>query len=148
MAFGVFVYQHTGANRRKTNRRLSDLAKVWGAVKFFHPFPAYREIDWDRALIETIPKVNQAKSPEEYAAAIDSMFAALGDGQTQALIEKSATKNDSKTAERKEPLRLENGVLYYDALAAAKMSSQSGQKSTNLHGKFIELFRAGEIDRA
>lgn len=25
--------------------RFSGLAKVWGAVKYFHPFPAYREID-------------------------------------------------------------------------------------------------------
>ena len=43
--------------------RLAGLAKVWGTVKYFHPFLAYRDVDWDKALIETIPKVNAAKSP-------------------------------------------------------------------------------------
>jgi predicted secreted protein len=31
--------------------RLVGLAKVWGAVKYFHPSLAYREIDWDKALV-------------------------------------------------------------------------------------------------
>ncbi len=126
----------------KRLERLSDLAKAWGAVKYFHPFPAYREIDWDKALIDAIPKVNAAKSPEEYAAAINSMLVALGDQQTRALIEKSAAKNGSQASVNgREPLRLENGVLYYDALAAAKSSSQSRQKSREFTGKFFELFQ-------
>lgn len=29
--------------------RPAGLAKVWGAVKYFHPFLAYRDIDWDKA---------------------------------------------------------------------------------------------------
>ena len=32
-------------------------AKVWGVVKYFHPYLAYREIDWDKALVEAIPRV-------------------------------------------------------------------------------------------
>ncbi|HEX8735973.1 MAG TPA: hypothetical protein VF721_11665, partial [Pyrinomonadaceae bacterium] len=53
---GVFAQAST--SERQRIERLIGLAKVWGAVKYFHPFPAYREIDWDKALIETIPKVN------------------------------------------------------------------------------------------
>jgi hypothetical protein len=34
--------------------RLAGLAKVWGAVKYFHPYLAYRELDWDKALVETL----------------------------------------------------------------------------------------------
>src|SRR6185295_4867073 len=107
--------------------RLAGLAKVWGAVKYFHPYPAYKEIDLDKALIEAIPKVNAAKSPEEYAQALNSMLAALGDDSTRAFAgaEKSPSQNK---ANGKEPLRLENGVLYYDALEAGRLTSRSEEK--------------------
>ena len=48
--------QTSGANPTKNDirvERLAGLAKVWGTVKFFHPFLAYREIDWDKALVES-----------------------------------------------------------------------------------------------
>src|SRR5262245_15550941 len=63
--------------------RLAGLAKVWGAVKFFHPYLAYKEIDWDKALVEAIPKVAAAKTPQEYEAAINSMLAVLNDKNTR-----------------------------------------------------------------
>ena len=126
----------------KRIEHLSDLAKIWGAVKYFHPYPAYREIDLDKALVEAVPKVNAAKSPEEYAAAIDSMLAALADKQTHSFVKKPITKNDSTVAANgKEPLRLENGVSYYGAPTAAKLSSQSVRKSDEFTGKFLELFQ-------
>ena len=40
--------------------RLAGLCKLWGAVKYFHPYLVYKDIDWDQALIETLPKVRQA----------------------------------------------------------------------------------------
>ena len=57
--------------------RLVGLAKVWGTVKYFHPSLAYREIDWDKALVEAIPKVRAARTPQEYSAALTGMLAAL-----------------------------------------------------------------------
>ena len=54
--------------------RLTALAKLWAAVKYFHPFLAYRDdIDWDAALVKTIPKVNAAKTPADYSAALKGM---------------------------------------------------------------------------
>lgn len=118
--------------------RLAGLAKVWGAVKYFHPFPAYKEIDLDKALIEAIPKVNAAKSPEEYAQALNSMLAALGDDSTRAFAgaEKSPTQNK---ANGKVPLRLENGVLYYDALEAGRLISLSEEKSREFNENFFKF---------
>src|ERR1700730_7149505 len=46
--------------------RLAGLGRVWGAVKFFHPFLAYKPIDWDGALVQAIPKVKAARTLEEY----------------------------------------------------------------------------------
>ena len=44
-------------------------------MKYFHPFLAYRDIDWDKALIETIPKVNAARTAQDYQAALNQMLA-------------------------------------------------------------------------
>src|SRR5262245_37091797 len=62
--------------------RLAALGRLWGVVNYFHPYLAYKEVDWDAALIAAIPKVNAAKSTEDYRAAIDGLFATLGDSAT------------------------------------------------------------------
>ena len=66
--------------------RLVAVAKLWAAVKYFHPYLAYRDdIDWDAALVKAIPKVNAAKSPADYSAAVAGMLADLGDPATLVL---------------------------------------------------------------
>ena len=63
--------------------RLTHLAKLWGTVRFLHPYLAYKEIDWDAALVRAIPAVRSARTPQEYAAAAQGMLAALGDPATR-----------------------------------------------------------------
>ena len=66
--------------------RLVAVAKLWAAIKFFHPYLAYRDdIDWDAALVKAIPKVDAAKTPADYSAAVAGMLAALGDPATKVL---------------------------------------------------------------
>jgi C-terminal processing protease CtpA/Prc len=62
--------------------RLAGLAKLWGAIKFFHPYIAEKDIDWDSALIQTIPKVESASGPEEYRRAIEYLLSFLHDPGT------------------------------------------------------------------
>lgn len=64
--------------------RLAGLGRAWGAVKFFHPFLAYRPIDWDGALVTAIPAVKAAFTAAEYRAAIGTMLDALNDSATTA----------------------------------------------------------------
>ena len=59
--------------------RLSNLCKVWGTVRYLHPYLAYKDMDWDAALVKALPKVMSAKSTDEYAAAVQMMLDALGD---------------------------------------------------------------------
>ena len=100
--------------------RLAGLAKVWGTVKYFHPFLAYRDIDWDKALIDTIPKVNAAKSPQEYQAALNQMLAVLNDKSTRVDIE-AATKPETLTpADPAKLVRTENGVLIIETAPIEK----------------------------
>jgi C-terminal processing protease CtpA/Prc len=63
--------------------RLVHLAKLWGTVRFLHPYLAYKEIDWEEALVKAIPAVRSARTPREYADAVQSMLGALGDPATR-----------------------------------------------------------------
>ena len=100
--------------------RLAGLAKVWGAAKYFHPYLAYREIDWDKALIDTIPKVSAAKTPQEYEAAVNQMLAVLNDKTTRAAIEvESKPAAPAAPAPDAKHVRTENGVVIIDAAQIA-----------------------------
>jgi C-terminal processing protease CtpA/Prc len=65
--------------------RLADLCKLWGAIKFFHPYLANKDIDWDAALIKTIPRVSAAASSTEFKSAIDYLLSFLDDPATHTL---------------------------------------------------------------
>ena len=116
--------------------RLIGLAKVWGTVKYFHPYLAYRDIDWDKALIETIPRVNAAKTPQDYQAALNQMLAVLNDKSTRADIDSKAAPTTAPAATAK-PVRTENGVLVIEAAhiaqAVAKDLSTLGGFVTNIN---------------
>jgi C-terminal processing protease CtpA/Prc len=62
--------------------RLARLGKVWGKLRYTHPFLAYRDLDWDAAFLRAIPKVESAKTKGEFAAVVAEMLAALGDPAT------------------------------------------------------------------
>jgi C-terminal processing protease CtpA/Prc len=63
--------------------RLAATAKLWAVVKYFHPYVAYRDIDWDGALLKAIPKINAAKNAAEYASAVGDMLDVLQDPLTR-----------------------------------------------------------------
>ncbi len=63
--------------------RLMATAKLWVTVEYFHPYLAYRDIDWDQALVKAIPKIRAAKSTDEYRAAVSGMLEELHDPETR-----------------------------------------------------------------
>jgi C-terminal processing protease CtpA/Prc len=73
--------------------RLAGLGRLWGAIKYFHPYVADRDIDWDAALIQTIPKVESADSTNDYRQAIDFMLSFLNDPSTHTTEATSAAEN-------------------------------------------------------
>ena len=102
--------------------RLVGLAKVWGTVKYFHPYLAYRDIDWDKALVEAIPKVNAAKTSGDYQAAVNQMLSVLNDKSTRAESETSTQTTTPKATEAK-LVRTENGVLIIEATRIAQAAA-------------------------
>ena len=116
--------------------RLIGLAKVWGAVKYFHPFLAYRDIDWDKALIDAIPKVSAAKTPQEYQTAINQMLSALGDTSTHANLEmQTKTRSSSEPLNAAaNPVRMENQLLVINAAQVSKALVQNYSAISGLMG--------------
>ncbi|MBC5800717.1 MAG: hypothetical protein GIW94_12230 [Candidatus Eremiobacteraeota bacterium] len=74
-----------------TAARLLALARLWGDIKYFHPYLAYRNIDWDGALSTAIPKVEGATTSADYAAAVESMLDALHDPATR-VVDRSSDR--------------------------------------------------------
>jgi C-terminal processing protease CtpA/Prc len=72
--------------------RIAKLCKVWGTVRYFHPYLAYKDIDWDAALIKALPRVRAAKDTDEFAQAVQEMLNALGDPATR-VIRKNVMSN-------------------------------------------------------
>ena len=108
--------------------RLAALAKVWGTVKYFHPYLAYRDIDWDKALVEAIPRVNAAKSAQDYQAAMNQMFAALNDTSTRVDVHVQVTTNNQANPDPSKFVRTENRVLIIEAAHIAKAVGQDTSK--------------------
>jgi len=76
--------------------RLVALAKLWAAVKYFHPYLAYRDdIDWDAALVKALPKVNAAKNGADYSAAVAAMPSIPG-----SFSRRPTVRNSSETRRR------------------------------------------------
>ncbi|MEA2561522.1 MAG: hypothetical protein QOH06_3026 [Acidobacteriota bacterium] len=81
-AVALFLLSFTAFAAEQTDR-LVHLGKLWGTVRYLHPWVAYKDVDWDAALVAAIPRVREAKTSEEYRAAVQGMLGALGDPVTR-----------------------------------------------------------------
>lgn len=52
--------------------------KIWGFVKYLHSEVSNCKVNWDSILTETLPKVMEAESVEEFNSALYDMLAAAG----------------------------------------------------------------------
>ncbi len=63
----TFSFAQQPLNTTQINR-LADAGKVYGYIKYFHPFLQYKEINWDSAFAANVEGIIDAKNKEEYAA--------------------------------------------------------------------------------
>ncbi|MFL6216307.1 MAG: S41 family peptidase [Blastocatellia bacterium] len=118
-------------------QRLAGLARVWGAVKFFHPYPATRRIDWDKALIETIPRVNAATSASAYRAAIGQMLAVLNDKNTFVENEDGAKAEASINPSKPELIKASDGTVTVEALTIAETLATDQSAGQSAYAKLF-----------
>jgi len=57
--------------------RLVSTARLWITVKYFSPALASRNLDWDQALVDALPKIRSAQTAADYQAAVHSMMGNL-----------------------------------------------------------------------
>jgi len=81
-----------------SEERLAHLARLWGQVKYRHPALAYRDIDWDAALVAAIPQVEAAGDAAAYAQAVQDMLEALKDPATRVLRPDEAPEGTAPSA--------------------------------------------------
>jgi C-terminal processing protease CtpA/Prc len=82
--------------------RLARVVRLWGTVRFHHPYLAYKDIDWDEALVAAAPRVLTAKDRLEFAAAVRTMLAALGDPATH-LVDTTAASASAAYGDTEAP---------------------------------------------
>src|ERR1043165_2056967 len=86
-----FSFAQRSLTKEQINR-LADAGKVYGYVKYFHPFLQYKDINWDSAFAANVQGIIDAKSKEEYAAVMQRLFSTLDDNLTTCIsIPKSDT---------------------------------------------------------
>jgi C-terminal processing protease CtpA/Prc len=63
--------------------RVAAAGELWAEIKFFHPYLAYKPIDWDAAFVAALPKLEAATTKDAYQKALAELLAKLGDPVTR-----------------------------------------------------------------
>lgn len=100
-----FASSQTLSEKPGDSSYLESLCKVWGKIKFTHPYVYLKNIDWDAALIDTLPLVRAAESKEDFEKAINHLLSYLDDPVTKIVREpaKSEASSEKTETEKKQP---------------------------------------------
>ena len=101
IALALLASHFALAQQTPETDRLVAVGKLWITVKYFHPYLACRDIDWDKALVDALPKIRGATNRAEYAAAVQSMLDALQDPATYVLPEPPKSEPTTLSFENK-----------------------------------------------
>ena len=122
-----------------------DVGKLWVTIQYFHPYLAYRkDIDWDQALLDALPKIRAAADPEGYAAAVNGMLATLHDPLTRAAV----LPPDANPFLQNETLRNEEGKIPNQRSRMHHGLSPSGFHSPFYYSGFVVKPSPGLVETA
>lgn len=77
-------------------KRLADAGKLWGHIKYFHPYLQYKNIPWDSAFAAAVPDIINATDKASYAAALQQWLSILQDPITRVMPARLAGELYSK----------------------------------------------------
>jgi C-terminal processing protease CtpA/Prc len=60
-------------------QKIATTCKVWGFLKYYHPKVANGEFNWDKQLFEVLPKIEQAKTNQEFSLILENWIENLGE---------------------------------------------------------------------
>jgi len=87
-----FSFAQQSLTKEQINR-LADAGKVYGYVKYFHPFLQYKDIKWDSAFAANVQGIIDAKNKEKYANVMQQMLSSLNDNLTDLLPQNRTAVN-------------------------------------------------------
>jgi hypothetical protein len=87
LLFFVFSYSNLMKGQNIENskpneneiKNLSNLCKVWGFLKYYHPNVAKGNFNWDEQLLKILPKIENAKSDDDISKIYIDWIDSLGD---------------------------------------------------------------------
>jgi C-terminal processing protease CtpA/Prc len=104
LSASLFLVCISAAGQETEAGRLIAAGKLWTSVKYFHPWLAYRDIDWDAAWVQAYPKIKSATDRQMYAEAVERMLAPLADPITRLVLSPApASGEQGSTLVRWEP---------------------------------------------
>jgi len=103
-----FSFAQRSLTKEQINR-LADAGKVYGYVKYFHPFLQYKDINWDSAFAANVQGIIDAKSKEEYAAVMQRLFSTLDDNLTTCI---NIPKSDTVYKIQPTTYNIKDSILY------------------------------------
>lgn len=59
-------------------RNLATFCKVWGFLKYYHPYPSEKRVDWDKVLVDHYVGVKSATHKAEFDSIISSLVSLCG----------------------------------------------------------------------
>ena len=59
-------------------QNLATFCKVWGFLKYYHPYPSKKNVDWDTVLTNNYPKIKAAQSKAEFNLVMQSITRKMG----------------------------------------------------------------------
>ncbi|MBZ4034261.1 PDZ domain-containing protein [Flavobacterium sp. 17A] len=80
LVFLLLVYTQA-ANCQNTvteTHKLAAVCKIWGFLKYYHPNVARGDFNWDKQLKDILPKIEKAKTKEEFSLTITNWIDSLG----------------------------------------------------------------------
>lgn len=77
--FLLVLSQLTFGNAKITEtEKLTATCKVWGFLKYYHPKVAGGEVNWDKQLLDVLPKIEKAQTKEEFSLILENWIDDLG----------------------------------------------------------------------
>lgn len=79
----LIAYAQPSSPEAQRIERLTSVGKLWGQVKVLHPRLANGTVDWDQALLSALPRLREARTPDEFQNAVECLLRPLKDPATR-----------------------------------------------------------------
>lgn len=77
--FLLIVTQITFGQAKITEtEKLAATCKIWGFLKYYHPKVAKGDFDWDKQLLDILPKIEKAQTQKEFSLILENWIDDLG----------------------------------------------------------------------